>query len=247
MTRALFHKIPQKKVSDRVFDQIRELIISGQLAPGDRLPPERELTGLLDVSRSSVREAILKLECLGFVEQRHGEGTFVRSATETPLTGFLKELIRQDDFMDDLMEIRAVLETWGAEAAAAHARAEEIAAMEACLEDMRRTGRTGRISNELNLRLHFLISSASRNRFLVHIMNTISSWIKGMTCRVYADTEDDQNIQAHLLAQHAAIVAAIRSGRGDDARRAMAVHLRYAEETAKRTGRIRISPETEIP
>ncbi|MDX1267006.1 MAG: GntR family transcriptional regulator, partial [Oceanisphaera sp.] len=94
MTRTLFHKIPQKKVSDRVFDQIRELIISGRLAPGDRLPPERELTGLLDVSRSSVREAILKLECLGFVEQCHGEGTFVRSVTETPLTEFFKELIR---------------------------------------------------------------------------------------------------------------------------------------------------------
>jgi GntR family transcriptional repressor for pyruvate dehydrogenase complex len=239
----LFRKIPQKKVSDRVFDQIRAVIISGRLAPGDRLPPERELTGLLEVSRSSVREAILKLECLGFVEQRHGEGTFVRSVTETPLTGFLKELIRQDDFMDDLMEVRAVLAAWGAEAAAAHARADEIAAMEACLEDLRRSGKTARINNELYLRLHFLISSASRNRFLVHIMNTIASWINGMTCRLYADT-DDENVQARLLTQHAAIVAAIRSGRGEDARRAMAAHLRYTEETAQSVGKIKMSSET---
>ncbi|MBL0714071.1 MAG: FadR family transcriptional regulator [Desulfosarcina sp.] len=77
----LFQKISQKKVSERVFDQVRDLITTGHLQPGDRLPPERELTGLLDVSRSSVREAILKLECLGFVAQRHGEGTFVRSVT----------------------------------------------------------------------------------------------------------------------------------------------------------------------
>ena len=218
----LFRKIPQKKVSDRVFEQIRTLITSGQLHPGDRLPPERELTGLLEVSRSSVREAILKLECLGFVQQRHGEGTFVRSVTETPLTDFLQDLIKQDDFIDDLMEIRAVLETWGASAAAANALPEEIDAMEACLEDMRRARSANHISHELNVRLHFLISSASRNRFLVHIMNTISTWIEGVTRRVYTGPSDDRTVYDRLLDQHAAIVAAIRAGDRPAARRAMA-------------------------
>jgi GntR family transcriptional repressor for pyruvate dehydrogenase complex len=231
----LFQKIPQKKVSDRVFDQIRALITSGQLRPGERLPPERELTGLLDVSRSSVREAILKLECLGFVEQRHGEGSFVRSVMETPLTNFLQEFIQQDEFMDDLMEIRAVLETWGAETAASNARVEEVEAMEACLAEMRRACETGRIGHELNVRLHFLISTASRNRFLVHVMNTISSWIQGVTSKVYADTAEDRTIQARLLEQHTAIVAAIRNGDGPAARQAMAAHLRFAETTARST------------
>ena len=241
----LFKKIPQKKVSDRVFDQIRELITSGRLPPGDRLPPERELTGLLDVSRSSVREAILRLECLGFVEQRHGEGTFVRSVTEAPLTDFLRELIQQENFMDDLMEIRTVLETWAAETAAANARAEEIAAMEACLEEMRRAGKTGRIGHAHNVRLHFLISLASRNRFLVHIMKTISSWIRDVTCRVQADTAQDQALQTQLLTQHAAIVAAIRKGDGPGARRAMAAHLRFAAKTACTPEAPIVTPGTE--
>lgn len=243
----LFQKIPQKKVSDRVFDQIRELIAGGRLQPGDRLPPERELTGLLDVSRSSVREAILKLECLGFVEQRHGEGTFVRSVTESPLTDFFKELVQQDNFIDDLMEIRAVLETWGAEAAAQNARAEEIEAMETCLGEMRQRGNAGRAGQELNVRLHFLISSASRNRFLVHVMNTISSWIRGVTCKVYADTPEDQKIQATLLEQHAAIVAAIRAGDAPAAREAMAAHLRFAEETAHRADKPAAAGMSETP
>ncbi len=243
----LFRKIPQKKVSDRVFDQIRELITSGQLHPGDRLPPERELTGLLDVSRSSVREAILKLECLGFVEQRHGEGTFVRSVTETPLTDYLREHIRQDGFMDDLMEIRAVLETWGAEAAAANARTEEIEAMEACLAEMRRAGRRGRISHELNVRLHFLISAASGNRFLVHVMNTISSWVKGVTWKIYADTGEDDIVQSRLLEQHVAIVAAIRNGDGPAARRAMDEHLCFTEKAVQRAGKTRSASEPETP
>ncbi len=230
----LFRKIPQKKVSDRVFDQIRELITTGRLNPGDRLPPERELTGLLDVSRSSVREAILKLECLGFVEQRHGEGTFVRSVTETPLTDYLREHIQQEGFMDDLMQIRAVLETWGAEAAAANARPDEVAAMEACLEEMRQAGQSGRIGHELNVRLHVLISAASANRFLVHVMNTISSWLKSVTCKIYADTAEDDATQTRLLEQHDAIVAAIASGDGPAARQAMAAHLRFTEEVVHR-------------
>ncbi len=247
MMNDLFRKIPQKKVSDRVFDQIRELITSGKLAPGERLPPERELTGLLDVSRSSVREAILKLECLGFVEQRHGEGTFVRSVTEAPLTDFLRELIQQDDFMDDLMVIRTVLETWGAEAAAANATREEIAAMESCLEEMRQAGKTGRIGQELNVRLHFLISQASRNRFLVHVMHTISSWIRSVTCQVYADTAEDREIQAALLEQHGTIVAAIHAGDGAAARKAMAAHLRFTRETVHRTGKSANASEPETP
>jgi GntR family transcriptional repressor for pyruvate dehydrogenase complex len=243
----LFEKIAQKKVSDRVFDQVRNLITSGQLRPGDRLPAERELTALLNVSRSSIREAILKLECLGFVAQRHGEGTFVRSVTETPLTDFLQELIEKDDFIEDLMEIRAVLETWGASAAAAHALPEEIAAMEACLEDMRRARGAGRINHALSVRLHVLIASASHNRFLEHVMATISSWIERVTPKVYAATSDELAIYDQLLDQHAAIVAAI--GRGDHAGafRAMTEHLQYAAQIARQIRRPPNAPEAEGP
>jgi DNA-binding FadR family transcriptional regulator len=65
-----FKKIPPKKVSDKVFGQIRELIPTGKLGPGEQLPPERELTRLFTVGRSSVREAILRLECLPGLSMR---------------------------------------------------------------------------------------------------------------------------------------------------------------------------------
>ena len=233
---ALFKKIPQKKVSDRVFDQVRDLITSGRLLPGDKLPPERELTTMMDVSRSSVREAILKLECLGFVDQRQGDGTFVRSATAGPMTDMMQELIKKDDFIFDLMEIRAVLETWGAATAAERVQDEEITAMRTCLDDMRRARREGPISYELNVRLHFLISTASRNRFLVHMMNSISDWIKQVTHKVYADLYDDRITFDALLAQHTAIVEAIARRDRQAAYQAMAEHLHYAEDNARETG-----------
>jgi len=232
----LFRKIPQKKVSDRVFEQVRGLIARGRLKPGEQLPPERELTGLLEVSRSSVREAIMKLECLGFVEPRHGEGTFVRSATASPMTDMMQELIKEDNFIFDLMEIRAVLETWGAATAAQRATKEDIAAMRTCLEDMRQARREGAIGYELNFRLHFLMSTSSRNRFLVHMMNCISDWIKKVTHKVYADLYDDRQMCDELLAQHTAIVEAIARRDPEAAYRAMADHLRFAEDKAREAG-----------
>ena len=59
-----------------VFEQIKELIVTGKLLPEQKIPGEMALTSLFNVSRSSVREAILKLECLGFVEQKRGGWDF---------------------------------------------------------------------------------------------------------------------------------------------------------------------------
>ena len=233
---APFKKIPPKKVSDRVFDQVRDLIANGRLLPGDRLPPERELTTMMEVSRSSVREAILKLECLGFVEQRQGDGTFVRSATAGPMTDMMQELIKKDDFIFDLMEIRAVLETWGAAAAAERAAEKDITAMRTCIDDMRRARRDGAIGYELNVRLHFLVSTASRNRFLAHMMNSISDWIKQVTHKVYSDLYDDRKTLDTLLEQHTAIVEAIARRDRQAAYQAMADHLRYAEDKTREAG-----------
>lgn len=238
----LFRKIAQKKVSERVFEQVLALIARGRLKPGEQLPPERELTGLLEVSRSSVREAIMKLECLGFVEQRHGEGTFVRSVTEAPLTDFMQELIKEDDFLSDLMEIRAVLETWGAAAAAERAGVADIKALRACLDEMRQARNAGRMGFELNSRLHLLIASASHNRFMTHIMQTIAGWIKRVTGQVYSDLYDDRTIFEDLLAQHAAIVEAIGAGDIAGARAAMQAHLHYAAQKAHEAGLVSQAP-----
>lgn len=228
----LFKKIPQKKVSDRVFEQIRELITGGKIRPGEQLPPERELTALFDVSRSSVREAMLKLECLGFVEQRHGEGTFVKSVTESPLTGMLDACLQSDDFIADLMEIRNVLETWAAAAAAQRATKADLAAMGQILDEMQDAREKGKIGHELNVRLHFRIAQATGNTFLVHIMDTISGWIQQMTHKVYAPLYADLDTFATLNRQHRAIVDAIVRKDKSAALKAMDRHLKYAQEKA---------------
>jgi GntR family transcriptional repressor for pyruvate dehydrogenase complex len=74
--------ISPKRISDQVFDQLRELIFRGDFQPGEKIMTERELAEALNVSRNSVREAINKLVTLRFLEQRQGQGTFVRSWTK---------------------------------------------------------------------------------------------------------------------------------------------------------------------
>ena len=70
--------IKPKRVSDQVFEQLRELIYRGELKPGDQVMPERELSLALGVSRTTVRNAINKLVVLGLLEHQQGQGTFVR-------------------------------------------------------------------------------------------------------------------------------------------------------------------------
>ena len=71
----VFKPIRPKKLSEEIVNQIKELISRGDLRPGQKIPSERELAAFLGVSRPSVREAIMVLEAMGFLESRQGGGT----------------------------------------------------------------------------------------------------------------------------------------------------------------------------
>jgi GntR family transcriptional repressor for pyruvate dehydrogenase complex len=232
----LFKKIPQKKISHEVFNQIHGLITGGKLKPGERLPPERELTSLFSVGRSSVREAILKLECLGYVQQRHGEGTFVKSATEAPLSSYLEQCFKQEHFLSDFMEIRNVMETWAAATAAKRATSKDIQNLKKCLDSMAKHPMQGKGSYALNRDFHFLIADATRNTFLIHFMKTISHQMITITEKVYADIFNNQEVFSRLLTQHTDIVAAIESRDSSTAYDCMKRHLSYANDKAREAG-----------
>ena len=76
----MFDKVVKSTVPGQVIEQIKELLVKGELKRGDRLPPERQLADMLGVSRPSLREALRALEYAGMLETRVGEGIFVRFA-----------------------------------------------------------------------------------------------------------------------------------------------------------------------
>ena len=223
-----FKRINQKKISDQVYDQIRGMIQNGQLGPGEQLMPERELAELLGVGRSSIREALLKLECLGMVDQRHGEGTFVRSSAENDLNPAFETFLKNHESIYDLMEVRFVLEAWAASTAAERANPDQIAQMRSCLEEMAKAKLKGKIGYELNLEFHRLISVATHNTILIHVTNALSGWFQQVTAEVYVKMYEDPQIQDILFLQHQAIVTAIEKRNREEAYEAMVKHLSFA-------------------
>ena len=225
--RELFKKIPKKKVSDKVFDQVKSLIVTGKLLPGQKIPSEMDLIGLFDVSRSSVREAILRLECLGFVEQRHGEGTFVKSATEAVVLDYMTEMSREKNFMSGLMETRNVLEVWAARTAAARATDEDLGELMNIITAMKERQNPEPPKFNHNVTLHRQIVAATHNPFLIHIMSSILSWIGTVTHQIYEDPQAAPELYREITRQHCQVVDAIIARDEEAAEQAMIGHLDF--------------------
>src|ERR1700731_3578737 len=94
-----------------VAQRLRTLIQDQGLAPGERLPPERQLAELLGVSRTSVRQALAALRTIGLVEVRHGDGVYVRRAAEQLDPAIATELLAVEETLPAIMETREALET----------------------------------------------------------------------------------------------------------------------------------------
>ncbi len=108
-----FQPIKPKKVSSQIAEQIRSSILAGEFAPGDKLPPERELAELFGVSRPSVREALNMLASSGLVESYQGGGTVVKSLVELSAGNPLSELIKGEQARAlDVIEVRKCMEGW---------------------------------------------------------------------------------------------------------------------------------------
>ncbi|WP_346207454.1 GntR family transcriptional regulator [Caldifermentibacillus hisashii] len=104
----------QQKVYLETFEKIRKIIQERNLQPSDRLPSERELTDLLHVGRSSVREALRAMELLGLIETRRGEGTFIVDFRKHQLVELLSSFVFQRENADhDILEVKRIIETSG--------------------------------------------------------------------------------------------------------------------------------------
>ena len=106
-----FSPINPQKISDSIVIHIEDLILNGLLKPGDKLPAERELAKDLAVSRTSLRDALIKLEARGLLKARHSGGTYVRDIIGPVFTDQLVDLLSGNpDAMLDLLEVREALE-----------------------------------------------------------------------------------------------------------------------------------------
>jgi len=222
-----FEKVKQRKISDIVYDQLKSKILDTSLAPGSKLPPERELAVQMGVSRPSLREALQKLEAQGFLEQVQGGGTYVRSVAASSVDAAIEEFIKHKDSLKHLMEVRKILETWAAKTAAERATDEEIKILGGYLEEMRKALDHSEVGHIPDANFHHTISRATHNFLLLHLMNSIYEWVEKVSFKVRSKLFDDKDRFANLYQQHVAIYEALKAKNPQKAYDSMLAHMDY--------------------
>ncbi|SPF37029.1 GntR domain protein [Syntrophobacter sp. SbD1] len=217
--------IKPKRISDLVFEQLRDLIFKGRIKPGEQLMTERELAESLGVSRPTVREAIHRLVALGLLDHRQGQGTFVVSpaAEKNPL-GVPHD---QEVSLTDLLEVRLGLECNAVMMAARRATEEDIRDIETSLRDMEEQIGAGGLGSDPDVKFHMAIAYATKNMVQIHIMKGFYDWlfygIKSNLQRLYTEPATLEIITR----QHNDILKALRNRDQDAAYSAMHEHITF--------------------
>lgn len=218
--------IHTKRIYMEIVDQIKELFISGNLQPGDKLLSERDLAERLQVSRASVREALSALEAMGLLEIRPGEGTFVRQTRMDKVIGPLSLLfLMEQDKGRELLEVRKIMETEAAGLAALRSQPEDIDVLIKILHRMEKELEQGDWWEESDLDFHVTVAKMADNSILLRLMNTISDVMGQMLKRSGAQFFGEPKDARILIEQHYEIMKAIKAKDADAARAAMLNHL----------------------
>ncbi len=207
-----FQEIAIESPVDKIIRQIKSLITSGQLKPGDRLPPERKLAERLGVGRTNVRDALQKLEFYGILKTQPQSGTIVAGIGIAALEGLITDVLKLEnsDFAA-LIETRVLLETNAASMAAKRRTQEDLLAIQKALDDYEKKVKKGEQAVEEDLMFHLKIAEASKNSVLKSLMliitpDIIKSFIKLDICkdgRFYMALEEHKTILQHITNQDA--------------------------------------------
>ncbi len=219
--------IKPKRISDQVFEQIRELIFRGQLKPGEQLIPERELASALEVSRTTVRDAINKLVVMGLLEQKQGQGTFVREPDDRRQSSIAAAMGLLDATVEDLQEVRMGLECNAAALAAQRAVERDLHFLEKSLDEMQKEVESSRLGTQADLAFHMAISYATKNPVQIQIMKRFYDFLfSGIKTNLLALYREPQNVE-RILAQHRSIFDAIKAHDSKRAYDAMEAHITF--------------------
>ncbi|MEL6699540.1 MAG: FadR/GntR family transcriptional regulator [Bacteroidota bacterium] len=170
-----FKEINIESPIDKIMNQIKGLITSGQLKPGDKLPPERQLAEKLGVGRSHVRDAIRKLEFYGILKTLPQSGTKVAGIGITALEGLISDVLKMADTdFAALVETRVLLEQHTAYLAAERRTDEDIETIQKALEAYHEALEEGGQAIEEDLMFHLAIADASKNSVLKSLMLIIT-------------------------------------------------------------------------
>lgn len=219
----------KKSKSQKVYDYIEELVISGEFQAGERLPSEERLGEILSVSRVSVRAGIEKLSAIGLVTKKKGGGTYVnKPKSENYLSVFTPTLLHNTDYLE-MMEIRRALDSLSVQLCAKNITEAGKRKLGTIVEAMNKTDNDSDFF-DLDKKFHLLISKYSKNRFL-HNIHLIIWDVLQKTLRVNYNMVTQEDKAPDRLEEHEKIYEAVINQDEDLARIYTVRHLERIIDT----------------
>jgi len=221
---------PEARMYRVVAERIQELIRQQGIAAGARLPPERELAASLQVSRASLREALIALELGGVIEVRGGSGVYVNQDPGTPAA-----VPEAGPGPFEVLSARSVIETEIAAMAAKNASGAALDAILAAMLEMERSHEDRSSNEQADRDFHLAIARASGNAALVGVIDYLWRQRSNLWHRLKEHYRTEELRKATLL-DHRAIFDAITARDPAGARKAMRTHLQRVSRTFAGSG-----------
>jgi GntR family transcriptional regulator, transcriptional repressor for pyruvate dehydrogenase complex len=194
-------EVSAQKPVDVIIRQVKDLLVSGQLKPGDKLPPERKLSEKFGVGRTSVREALRKLEFYGILKTRPQSGTFVASIGISALETLISDVLKIDSYSFlSLVETREVLEIASVSYACERHNTADILKLEVSLNNYLQKALKQISAVEEDLMFHLTIAEIGKNKvlksmLLIIIPDIISNYSIFNVC----ETSTNKALEEHKL------------------------------------------------
>jgi GntR family transcriptional repressor for pyruvate dehydrogenase complex len=222
MTVIKMEPIEKIELIDQIIDTLTKQIVEGRLKPGDKIPGERTLSEILNVSRTSIRQALKALEFLGVLDIRHGSTTTLNTSSANLFINPLKFMsILYNVKVPELFEARKVIEVELAKMAARNASDEDIENMRRCLEKAKDNFSNPEVFLYAEKDFHGCIFIASRNRILMAMITSLNTLVTGSrmeSIKTFSTLEDSYD-------EHYRIFEAIEKRDIKAAGKAMMDHL----------------------
>ena len=220
--------IQKQSIPEAIIQELKSLIDSGYITQGNKLPSERELAKMLDVSRPSLRIAIKALSLLGILENRQGDGTYLTNSDQWPIEPLSIILSLHKGALMDIFEARECVENTCAGYAAIRRDEGDLNEMKRILDLMRATFNDPDKYIKHCLNFHKAVILSAKNPVLIDLTEKIYKLLE-------ETPDNDQKYPSELyretsFQQHVAIFENIKIGNSEKAREAMDGHMRHMKE-----------------
>jgi len=222
----LSRPLTRSRLHEEIVSVIQKKIMDGSIAPGFKLPPEREMAETFNVNRATVREALRKLENLDLVEIRHGDGLYVKNYLESGNLDLIKAAFNmdgRDEIIINILEARRYVVPQMASLAAQRRTKADIDELQQAITKPEMT------MLERDIKVHQIIARATHNLLCTVGLNFFNQIFRDYG-HLYFD--DEQNIERSRMF-HQEIFKAIKNQKPENARKIMRDVLIYAEEAVK--------------